>query len=218
MAVDPSEQDRKPRRVGVFGGTFDPIHIGHVEVARFVLKAADLDVVLMVPAGIPWLRENAPGASPEHRLRMVELAIERIEGVELSRVDVDRSGETYTADTLSDLRQKHGPDDRFILVLGVDAAVSMDQWKRAGELADMCDVLVVGRPGERWNSELHAEHPASDAKFLEGPMIDVSATEIRKRLFAGEGLSGILPERVERYIRDNGLYGVTSATERENRS
>ena len=209
-----SERSPGTRRIGVFGGTFDPVHNGHITVALFALKELDLDVVLMVPARDPWLREGEPSATPEQRVEMVSIAIEGIDGLELSRVDLDRSGETYTADTLADLQAIYGADARLTLVLGADSALGMDRWKRAGELAAMCDVAVVGRPGESWRSNLPPNHPAANALYLEGPMIDISATEIRSRLASGEPLRGILPERVERYIKENGLYGAGGDMER----
>lgn len=202
---------RKPRRAGVFGGTFDPIHLGHVETARFALAQGGLDLILLVPAGRPWLRGEPPAASAEHRLRMTELAIQGESGLAVSDVDVVRPGETYTADTLADLRARYGDGVELVLVLGADSARSMDRWKRADELRRMCSMLVIGRPGEEWTNRLPLSHPASGAAYLEGPMLDVSATGLRARLALGDDVSDYLAPQVERYIRKHGLYGIGSA-------
>ena len=195
--------------IGVFGGTFDPIHNGHLAVAEFALKAARLDCVLLVPTGRPWLRASQPHASPVDRLRMAELAVEGRAGLLVSRVDVDRPGETYTVDTLRDLRREYGDGVDLALILGADSARSLPRWKQAAELPRMSKLVIIGRPGEDWRPEsLERGHPAALADYFEGPMAEVSATEIRRRLAAGEPVSGMMPDAVERYIRDQGLYGV----------
>lgn len=195
-----------PRRLGVFGGTFDPIHNGHLAVARFALEHGGLENVLLVPAGQPWLRDGPPVASAENRLRMTELAVASETGLEVSDVDVAREGTTYTADTLADLRHQYGGEVEFVLVLGSDSALQMDRWERAGELRDLCTVLVIGRPGERWPDDLPETHPAHDAKYLEGPMVDISATELREQLSAAADVSDSVPEPVLEHIKKHRLY------------
>ena len=197
-----------PKRIGVFGGTFDPVHRGHVEIARFALQHGDLDRVIMIPAGRPWLRGAPPAASPEHRLRMTELAVAGEPEFAVSDVDVVREGATYSVDTLKDLRAKHGDAVTLVLVLGTDAALSMDRWHRAQELPGMCEVLVIGRPGEMWPANLPPFHPAHDAKFLDGPMVDISATSLRERLARGDDVRDSLAAPVIDYIRQHGLYGT----------
>ena len=165
----------------------------------------------MVPAGRPWLRGKPPEASAEHRLRMTELAIEGEPGLAVSDVDIVRAGETYTADTLADLRSQFGDGVEFVLVLGADSARSMDRWKRSDELRKMCSVLVIGRPGEVWQNDLPDSHPASGATYLEGPMLNVSATGLRARLASGQDVSDSLAPQVERYLRKHGLYRAGSS-------
>ncbi len=200
------------RRIGVFGGTFDPIHSGHLEIARFALEAGALDLVLMVPAGKPWLRGEPPVASAQQRLRMTQIAVANEDQIQVSDVDVVREGTTYTVDMLSDLRTKYGSDAELVLVLGADSALQMNRWEQPNELRTGCKVLVIGRPGEIWPNTLPDSHPAHDAEYLEGPMLDVSATELRAklaagaRLAAGDGIGDSVPTGVERYIRENGLY------------
>jgi nicotinate (nicotinamide) nucleotide adenylyltransferase len=192
----------------VFGGTFDPIHRGHIAIARFALEHGDLDQLLMIPAGKPWLRGAPPAASPEHRMRMTELAAAAEPGIAVSDADVVREGATYSVDTLADLRAKYGETVKLVLVLGTDAALSMDHWHRAAELPGMCEVLVIGRPGETWLANLPASHPAHDAKFLDGPMVDISATSLRERLARGDDVRDSLAAPVVEYIRLHGLYGT----------
>ncbi|MDA0677077.1 MAG: nicotinate-nucleotide adenylyltransferase [Chloroflexi bacterium] len=201
-------EEKKPNRIGVFGGTFDPIHRGHMEIARFALQHGNLDELLMVPAGRPWLRGTPPVASPEHRLRMTELAVDGEPGIAVSDVDVVREGETYSIDTLVDLRTQYGAAVTLVLVLGADSALSMDRWHRAQELPGLCEVLVIGRPGEIWNENMPSSHPAHGAKFLDGPMMDISATSLRERLARGDDVRDSLAATVFDYIRQHGLYGT----------
>lgn len=213
MGLSDSSAASKDQRIGVFGGTFDPIHSGHIQIAKFALEEGKLDLVLVVPAGNPWLRDDPPAASAEHRLRMTELAVADEKGLEVSDVDAVRDGETFTVDTLADLRAKYGAGTELVLILGADSALQMHRWQRADQLRNGCAILVIGRPGETWPEDLPESHPAHGAKYIEGPMLDVSATELRAKLAAGEGVGDSVPDEVERYIRENGLYGVTKETE-----
>ncbi len=199
---------RQPRRIGVFGGTFDPIHEGHMAVARTAREAFKLDLLLFVPAPRPWLRENGPVAAPEDRLAMVRLAAGNEPDSAVSTVDLDRAGPTFTADTLRDLRGVYGALSQFYLVLGADSLAYLDRWERIEDVISRCVIASVGRPGAKRPSDLPAGHPGSGANYVEGPMIDISATEVRRRLAAGESCAGMLPDAVERYIREHGLYGA----------
>ena len=213
MGLSSDTDDRRQQRIGVFGGTFDPVHRGHIELARYVLRNADLDTVLMVPAGRPWLRSGAPTATAAQRLEMTQLAVKGMAGIEVSEVDVRRAGTTYSVDTLQDLRTEYGPGPEFVLIVGADSALTMDRWDRADQLATLCSVLVVGRPGEKWDDDLPENHPAHAATFLEGRMLDVSATDLRARLAAGEDVSDSVPATVIRYIRRHHLYGTGEGQE-----
>lgn len=207
--VKPGEDGRvRARRIGVFGGTFDPVHEGHLAVARCARDAFRLDTLLFVPAPRPWLRSRGPVAAPEDRLAMVRLAVRDERGFEVSTVDLDRPGQTYTADTVRDLRAAYGPEAVFYLVLGADSLRHLHRWERIERLIGQCLVAGVGRPGAPKPSELPEGHPGREAMFVEGPMTDISATEVRRRLSEGKSCAGMLPPAVERYIREQGLYGA----------
>ena len=197
------------RKIGVLGGTFDPIHNGHLAIGRFALETAGLDEVIFVPAGRPWMKQAEPGASPEDRLEMVRLALEGEPGLACSDVDVRRPGHTYTVDTLSDLRAQYGPSAAFYLIVGADTAEEMDRWKNAELLPSECTVVVVGRPGSSLPTELACDHPARDAVFLRGPMWEVSASAIRDSLNDGLLPVGRIPVAVTRYMAERGLYGLS---------
>jgi nicotinate-nucleotide adenylyltransferase len=139
---------------------------------------------------------------------MVRLATACERGFEVSTVDLDRPGTTYTADTLRDLRRQYGPEPEFYLVLGADSLRYLDRWARLESVLRRCTIAAVGRPGAPRPADLPDEHPGSQARFVEGPMTDVSATEVRRRLAEGGSCAGMLPASVERYIRERGLYGA----------
>ncbi|MCZ6538330.1 MAG: nicotinate-nucleotide adenylyltransferase [Chloroflexi bacterium] len=197
----------RPRKVGVLGGTFDPVHNGHIAIAEAVRSELDLDEVLFVVAADQWLRENPPAAAASDRLAMVELAVDGRMGFEASDVDIVRTGATYTVDTLTDLREQFDEAIEMHLIVGADSATLMDRWNRAGTIVSLARVTVIGRPGMEFDEgSLEKSHPASGAVYVEGPMIDVSATAIRDLVRAGKPLTGLVPDPVANYIEANGLY------------
>jgi nicotinate-nucleotide adenylyltransferase len=142
---------------------------------------------------------------------MAELAVESYDRLSVSRVDIDRAGETYTVDTLRELRRQYAEDADLVLVLGADSAVTMDRWKHSDRLKAMCEMLIMRRAGQEWPASLPEEHPAAHAVYVEGPVVDISASEIRNKLAAGESVRDMVPEAVERYIRRHGLYGTSKS-------
>jgi nicotinate-nucleotide adenylyltransferase len=189
----------------VLGGTFDPIHEGHLAIATAAADELSLDRVMFVPAGDPYLRPG-PSAGVEDRTAMVRLAIQADRRFELSTVDVERPGKSYTVDTLSDLRSEQGQATRFYFIVGVDAAVSMSQWRNAGRIPKLAMIVVIGRPGHLPGALKVSDHPASDALFLVGPNVPTSASEIRSRLAAGHPITGLTPPDVISYIDSHSLY------------
>ncbi len=202
-----SSRNSHIRRVGVFGGTFDPVHNGHMAVAGSVRTELGLDVVLFVVTADQWLRSTPPVANAAARLAMVELAVGDTPGFEASDVDIARGGPTYTVDTLTELRDRPGRASELHLIVGADSAVTMDRWKNAEKIASLARVVVVGRPGLKFEGGSLAElHPARGAVYVEGPMDDVSATAIRHLVRAGEPIGGRVPGKVASYIEAQGLY------------
>lgn len=194
-------------KVGVLGGTFDPIHLGHLAAGRAAMDCAQLDRVLFVPAGIPPHR-GAAVASAEQRLEMSRLAIGGEKGFEVSDVEVRRPGRSYTADTLSELSRER-PDDELFLVLGWDAARLFSTWHKPDEVRRLATVVVVSRPG--------SASPDAAALVAAGldparsilcvrPTPDISGSTLRRAIANGEGVRD-LPVAVERYIAKNRLYG-----------
>ena len=198
---------RVAKRVGVFGGTFDPIHNGHIAVAMATRDELELDQVLFVVTSDQWLRENPPEASAADRFRMVGLAVENILEFSVSDVDIVRESSTYTVDTLRDIRDQLDDSTELYLILGADSAGSMDRWKSADQINALAKIVVVGRPGQPFDTQnLDKSHPASGAEYVEGPMIDVSATRVRDYLAIGRSITDLVPPVVIEYIENQGLY------------
>jgi nicotinate-nucleotide adenylyltransferase len=199
-------EDTVPRRLpaverlGVFGGTFDPVHIGHVVVATEVRAQLGLDRVLLMVAGDPWQKRGKVVASADQRLQLVEAAIEGIEGVESSPIEIERNAPTVTADTLETLA---GPDRELFLVLGADAVANMPTWRRLEETRALATVVVVERLGDA-----HSEPPGPgwQVQRVEIPRLDIASTDLRDRLRHGRPVDGLVPPAVLRTIRANGLY------------
>ncbi|MET0627920.1 MAG: nicotinate-nucleotide adenylyltransferase [Acidimicrobiia bacterium] len=189
-----------PERLGVLGGTFDPVHVAHVVVACDTRAALSLDRVLLVVAGDPWQKRGAVVASARERLELADMAVEGIDGVETSAIEVERDAPSVTADTLETL---HRPDRELFLILGADAVANMGTWRRLDETRDLATIVVVERRGD-----LHAEPPGGGWKVerVSVPRIDVSSTDIRARLAAGRPVDGMVAPAVVRAIRDRGLY------------
>jgi nicotinate-nucleotide adenylyltransferase len=187
-------------RIGVFGGTFDPVHVGHVVAAADARWALHLDLVLLVVAGDPWQKRGQVGAPAQDRLALARAAVELVDGVEASTVEVDRAGPSVTADTLEELA---APGREFFLMLGADAVANMPTWRRLDETRDLATIVVVERAGDA-----HAEPPGGGWRFerLSIPRLDVSSSDVRARLAAGRPVDGLVPPAVLREIRARGLY------------
>ena len=192
-----------PERIGVFGGTFDPPHVGHLVTAVNVRYALGLDRVLLVVANVPWQKEGQRDISDgEDRLALVEAAVGPVAGLEASRIELDRGGPSYTADTLAELAARH-PGAHLFTVLGEDAAAGIETWERHDEVAARSSLVVVERPG--WRSLLPE---GFDWLRVEVPHLEVSSTDLRARVVDGRPLDYLLPPAVIDGIRDRQLYGV----------
>lgn len=197
-------------RIGILGGTFDPIHLGHLLIAEESRESLGLDRVLFVPAGRPWLKEGQPLTGAFHRVKMVELAIASNPHFELRRNEVDRAGLSYTVDTLQELRAEGEADTDFFFILGVDALASFPRWKEPERILDLCRLVVASRPGYG-EEELRTIMSRLDSRedricLLPVHNVDFNATEIRRRAAAGRSFKYQVPEAVEAYIWEQGLY------------
>ena len=197
--------EARSRRVGVFGGTFDPPHIGHLVTAADVRFRLDLDVVLMVVANEPWQKVGTREVSPaEDRLAMVRAAVRDEPGVEASDLELRRGGASYTIDTLRELARTE-PDAELFLVLGGDAAAGLDTWERPAEVAAACRIVVVDRPGST-----SAVPEGFRVDRVDVPRLEVSSTELRARVREGRPTRHLLPDAVISLIAERGLYGERS--------
>jgi nicotinate-nucleotide adenylyltransferase len=191
---------RRPERLGVLGGTFDPVHVGHVVAAVGARHALALDRVLLVVAGDPWQKEGQVVADAESRYAMVAAAVEGVSGLDASRVEIDRPGPTYTADTL---RELEAPDRDLHLVVGSDVAASLHTWRRVDEVRERAVLVVVAREGE-------ARVEPADAGWrvvhLAIPRLDVSSTDCRDRVASGRPIDGLVPPAAVRVVEERGLY------------
>ena len=191
-----------PPNIGVFGGTFDPVHAVHLRVARAARDAAGLDRVLFMVANVPPHKSGEVAASAEDRLAMVDAAVAEERGLEASRLEMDRPGPSYTADTLRALNAER-PDARLFLILGYDSALDLPKWREPGVILDLAELLVVCRPNCGRPLPPVLQNRATLLPFEEDAL---SSTEIRERLAAGGDVSGLVPPGALRVIREKGLY------------
>ena len=226
-----------PVRIGLLGGTLDPIHLGHIETAAAAWRALDLDRVYVLPSHVPPHRSQQPVASGCHRFAMTALAVNGLDGLAASDVELRTPGPSYTADTLSRFRERSGlSPSQIFFITGADAFAEIETWYRYPEVLDLANFVVVSRPGFRSES-LREVLPALSSRMISAtssdpptanheprtanreprlvpPGIflvdaatpDVSSTGIRKRLAAGEPITGLVPAAVERHIVQHGLY------------
>ena len=195
-------------RLGVLGGTFDPVHLGHLILAEVGREQLRLGRVLFVPAGQPWRKAGRAVAAAEYRLAMLRLATRGHPAFEVSSIELERAGPTYTVDTLEALRRENPGAELFFLV-GIDALLDLPNWREPGRIVELATLAVAQRPGERLDlGEVSDRLPevASRLVQLEMPLIDISASAIRERVRKGFSIRYLVPDAVEAYIREHGLY------------
>jgi nicotinate-nucleotide adenylyltransferase len=189
-------------RLGIFGGTFDPPHIGHLAVAVNVRHDLGLDRVLLVVNNVPWQKVGSREISPAaDRLAMVEAAVADVEGLEVSRIELEAGGPSYTADTLATLRAEDPARELFV-ILGSDAAAGLLTWERVDAVRDQATIVVVERPGAAPAPAL----PGWRWERVEVPSLEVSSTELRTRVEAGRPLDYLVTHEVVTCIEERGLY------------
>ncbi len=199
-------------RIGLFGGSFDPIHVGHLVAVRDAMEAHGLDRVIFIPSGRPPHKPGRPLASPEDRAAMIARAIRGERGFALNRWELGRPGPSYTIDTVREFRRRHRSAELYFLI-GADMLPDLPTWKDIGTLLELCELLPMARPGvPRPSPSRLALPPPWPARLLarwtKVRAMDVSSSEIRRRLAAGRSVRYLVPDGVERYIREHRLYGA----------
>ncbi|MDY6912227.1 MAG: nicotinate-nucleotide adenylyltransferase [Chloroflexota bacterium] len=197
-------------KIGLLGGTFDPVHLGHLIVAEEVRVGLGLDKMLFIPAGMPWLKEGREIAAGDHRLAMVRLAIEENPYFEVSTTELERPGASFSVDTVEAMAGDLGPEGALFFAAGPDALNDLPRWKDPARLISRCRIVAVSRPG----------FPALDLRLLEAALpgistridtvevsqIGISSTSIRERVRRDLSIRYLVPPKVERYIEEHGLY------------
>jgi nicotinate-nucleotide adenylyltransferase len=191
-------------RIGILGGTFDPVHVGHLFAAVAARDVLGLDRVLLVVANEPWQKVGARSVTPARaRLAVVEAAIDGVEGLEASQIEIDRGGPSYTADTIAELRTRH-PGAELVLVVGSDIVPELGTWHRVDELRHQVVLAVVDRAGDAGRPD----PPGWQVRRVPIPMLEVSSSELRERLATGRPVDFLIPADAIRCIRAQGLYAL----------
>ena len=192
------------QRIGVFGGTFDPIHVGHLVAAVNARDAVGLDRVILMVANVPWQKAGTRAVSTaEDRLALVEAAVGGVRGLEAGRLEIDRGGDSYTADTLAEMH-KAQPDDELFLIVGWDVASELTTWERFEEIQGVATLVVVNRPGSGRPRAL--EEAGWRVAEVTVPNLEISSTDLRARAAEGRPLDYLIPEAGVRCIRARGMY------------
>ncbi len=192
------------------GGTFDPIHHGHLVAASEVQAWFDLDEVLFVPTGDPWQKSDREVTEAEHRYLMTVVATAANPRFTVSRVDIDRDGPTYTIDTLRDLKAVM-PDAQLFFITGADALADIFTWRDADELFELANFVGCTRPGYTTDAEALSKIPSDKVTMVEIPALAISSTDVRKRKRRGEPVWYLVPDGVVQYIAKHDLYSAPTS-------
>src|SRR3989338_3608654 len=187
-------------RIGILGGTFDPVHNGHIYLAVKALEKLALDRVIFIPAYIPPHKKGVKVTPARHRYNMLKLAISAHKKFKVSDMEIKRKGRSYSVETLRRMRRRYGAGAEFFFITGSDSLRELDKWKKLEEILKLCRFVVAERPGFK------ARRAPEGFIFLRISAKDISATDIRKSIKRGSPLTGLVPRRVERYIDRNKLY------------
>ena len=200
--------------LGILGGTFDPIHNGHVAAAEAAQQSLDLDAITLIPSHDPPHRRDPVGATSEHRYAMAALVAAERPGWSASRIEVDRQGASYTYDTLVKLRETVSVGAQYFFILGADAFAEIASWSRYPAVLDLANFVVVSRPGITLDSlrervpSAFSKRPSGETRVIlvEANTPDISATDIRRRVRNGDTIDGLVPGAVASYIQTHRLY------------
>ena len=197
-------------KTGILGGTFDPIHNGHLAIAEEAKAYLNLTEVIFLPAGQPWMKSDRPILAANHRVEMIRLIIEARPYFKLSTIEVEHQGPSYSADTIAKLKALAAGASDLYFIIGWDSLARITLWKDPSKLIQLCFLVAVPRPGYDLPNikKLEAEIPGVSKKIIlmDKPRVDISATDIRNRVAQGLSIKGLVPEKVEKYIKENGLY------------
>jgi nicotinate-nucleotide adenylyltransferase len=202
-------------KTGIFGGTFNPIHNGHLIIAESVREQCGLDKVLFMPSGQPPHKRDPEVVDPERRFEMVKLAVGSNPCFEASRMEIDRAGFTYTVNTLQELRTEYGSEMGLYFIIGADIVPELVTWKDFRHVFELCEFVAVLRPGfdkEAFTREIGSitENYGAVIHTVDARLIDISSTEIREKCSAGESIRYLVPDGVREYIYKEGLYIKTN--------
>lgn len=209
-AESPERTTGSPRRIGILGGTFDPPHVGHLWLATMAADAMSLDRVLFMPAAQPPHKRRKGVTRPTDRLVMTRLAIAGDDLFELTAIEMERAGPSYSIDSVDELKRTYGTDAQLYLLMAADSLTTIDTWREPDALLERIEWVVGPRPGSPPpdRSVLEARFGAHAARIhlLEGPSLDVSSSDIRRRVAAGHAIRYLVPRGVEELIAQRGLY------------
>ncbi|HLN06989.1 MAG TPA: nicotinate-nucleotide adenylyltransferase [Acidimicrobiales bacterium] len=196
------------RRLGLLGGTFDPVHVGHLVAAVNARHELTLDRVLLVVANEPWQKAGSRPVTPAaDRLALVEAAVGGVEGLESSAIEIERGGPSYTADTVAELEARW-PGAELNLIVGADAAAGLGSWERIDEVRTRVVLVVVNRPGTAISAGPGSPLEGWDVRMVEVPALEISSTDLRDRVATGRPLDFLVPMPAIHVIRERGLYSV----------
>ena len=198
-------------KIGIYGGSFDPVHLAHVGLAKQAKEELQLDKVIFIPAKYQPFKLDREVTSDEHRVNMLKLAIEDTEGFEISRSELEKEEISYTFYTVKHIKELYGEENEFYFLLGTDSYLMIERWHKAEELLKECHFAIAFRPGdkeEELNSCIKRTEDAYNTKVvvLHNEKMPISSTDIRNRIKEGKSIDTLVPEKVERYILEHGLY------------
>jgi len=192
-------------KIGLFGGSFDPIHNGHLQLANWTQKKLFLNRVIFIPAAIPPHKQHLTLTESKHRYRMVQIAVANQPGFEISGIEIEKNGISYTIDTIEYYRDQYSPlKQNVFLIIGADSLIDFPNWKDPDKILRSCQLVVLQRPDVNLDSALPKFK--NHSIILKSPLINISATEIRQKIRAGDSISHLVPQPVEQYIYEHDLY------------
>ena len=199
-------------RIGIYGGTFSPVHSGHLLAARKFMDGIGLDRLLIIPAAQPPHKEMQTPVSASDRLEMCCLAFDGMENVEISDIEISRGGKSYTVDTVTALREKY-PDDELFLLVGTDMILTFDRWYRYTDILMLCNLVYVRRETDRAidgdlfeKISLLEKQTERKIRHIKMDPVEISSTELRRMIADGEDTGNLIPEKVKEFIEENGIY------------